>query len=362
MNAIEALQVARDALAHVESVWRLNIKVEGEPSSTLENLQSALAATAVIEQMAASIDGPELVKLLWQYCDAARPANTADGKMHKALIAHFDQHCAAQVAQEHEAVWIDAGREIDRIAKERDAARAQLADQTDARNLAITERVEITKYCDDLRDQLAQAQAAAQTVNESPQTRMDARPMLLVSVGVERELVARDALTDAEIVEVLHSLGIDTYPSKYNFPEVQVSSTNIPLIRRVVESCIARLDSRVTAVIDPQPSADDARVPDLSRLVARLMRELKKADPAHELPMKAMDYLTRHDLIGSPLRADGPLIDEATRAPDAEVIAELLAALRCALCMMNDECYSDEYTVEFAKVRAAIAHAEGRAA
>ena len=63
----------------------------------------------------------------------------------------------------------------------------------------------------------------------------------------------------------------------------------------------------------PQPSADDARVPDLSRLVARLMRELKKADPTHELPMKAMDYLTRHDLIGSPLRADGSLINEGTK-------------------------------------------------
>ena len=71
----------------------------------------------------------------------------------------------------------------------------------------------------------------------------------------------------------------------------------------------ARIDSAIAELTHPQPSADDARVPDLSRLVARLMRELRKADPGHPLPVQAMIYLKRNGLTGSPLR------DDSTTAP-----------------------------------------------
>ncbi len=40
----------------------------------------------------------------------------------------------------------------------------------------------------------------------------------------------------------------------------------------------------------------------LSSLVARLARALKKAHPAHPLPGQAMAYLQRKGLAGSPLR------------------------------------------------------------
>jgi len=43
-------------------------------------------------------------------------------------------------------------------------------------------------------------------------------------------------------------------------------------------------------------------VGDLAMLVARLVRALRKAAPEHELPEKAMDYLRRNGLCGSPLR------------------------------------------------------------
>jgi hypothetical protein len=92
---------------------------------------------------------------------------------------------------------------------------------------------------------------------------------------------------------------------------------------------IDRLADAVLRVL-PRPAPElaklrklpDARVPDLSRLVARLMRELKKADPAHELPMKAMDYLKRHDLIGSPLRT----VDQVNSAIEMVDPKHLVAA------------------------------------
>jgi len=41
----------------------------------------------------------------------------------------------------------------------------------------------------------------------------------------------------------------------------------------------------------------------LSALVVRLARALKKAQPGHPLPAQAMAYLQRNGLAGSPLRS-----------------------------------------------------------
>lgn len=51
---------------------------------------------------------------------------------------------------------------------------------------------------------------------------------------------------------------------------------------------------------------------DLSALVQRLARALRKAAPDNDLPEKAMDYLRRKNLQGSPLR-------DADSAPNAEL-------------------------------------------
>ena len=48
-----------------------------------------------------------------------------------------------------------------------------------------------------------------------------------------------------------------------------------------------------------------AVVEDLRTLVARLARKLLKAAPADELPVQALDYLSRNLLAGSPLRKVG---------------------------------------------------------
>lgn len=58
---------------------------------------------------------------------------------------------------------------------------------------------------------------------------------------------------------------------------------------------------------------------DLSMLVARLARKLRKAAPADELPAQALDYLNRNGLKGSPLRKVG---DRGT----ATVTREMLTA------------------------------------
>lgn len=46
------------------------------------------------------------------------------------------------------------------------------------------------------------------------------------------------------------------------------------------------------------------QVTDLAMLVTRLARALHKASPLNTLPDKAMDYLKRQGLLGSPLRGD----------------------------------------------------------
>jgi len=43
-------------------------------------------------------------------------------------------------------------------------------------------------------------------------------------------------------------------------------------------------------------------VDDLAQMVKRLARALRKSNPDTELPAKALDYLKRKELLGSPLR------------------------------------------------------------
>lgn len=45
-------------------------------------------------------------------------------------------------------------------------------------------------------------------------------------------------------------------------------------------------------------------VENLTQLVLRLSQSLRKAEPTHDLPAKALDYLQREGLCGSPLREE----------------------------------------------------------
>ena len=55
-------------------------------------------------------------------------------------------------------------------------------------------------------------------------------------------------------------------------------------------------------------------VGDLTMLVAQLVRALRKAAPEHELPARALGYLQRKGLCGSPLR----------ETPNAEITGSAL--------------------------------------
>lgn len=63
-------------------------------------------------------------------------------------------------------------------------------------------------------------------------------PEPVSAVTHERETIA-PWVTDKQIVDALHSLGIDTEMSKYGFPEIQVRGTNVPNIRRLVAKLAA---------------------------------------------------------------------------------------------------------------------------
>lgn len=56
-------------------------------------------------------------------------------------------------------------------------------------------------------------------------------------------------------------------------------------------------------------------VDDLRTLVARLAQSLRKAAPGNELAEKAVDYLRRHGLQGSPLRDGAPAAPQVAAAP-----------------------------------------------
>lgn len=46
-------------------------------------------------------------------------------------------------------------------------------------------------------------------------------------------------------------------------------------------------------------------IAEMAIMIARLSYALKLANPSHEGPAKATAYLTKHNLLGSPLRAEG---------------------------------------------------------
>jgi hypothetical protein len=66
------------------------------------------------------------------------------------------------------------------------------------------------------------------------------------------------------------------------------------------DSLIAYIDGRTAG------TAPDARVEDLAMLVRLLVRALSGANPSNRLIQRALDYLKRKGLEGSPLRAAAP--------------------------------------------------------
>lgn len=77
-------------------------------------------------------------------------------------------------------------------------------------------------------------------------------------------------------------------------------------------------------------AAQDDRVDDLSMLARRLVHALSKAAPDHTLPAKAMDYLQRKGLQGSPLRDEAVKRDDVAGDASAVECIELAQALEQA--------------------------------
>lgn len=99
---------------------------------------------------------------------------------------------------------------------------------------------------------------------------------------------------------------MDTRQSYAQFPPNGRTGTRI-----VVYCCDCGADIGVCREDVPDVSAEEVAeswnrrsVPDdLPVLTLRLVRSLRQAAPGNELPDKALDYLRRHGLLGSPLRA-----------------------------------------------------------
>jgi len=91
------------------------------------------------------------------------------------------------------------------------------------------------------------------------------------------------------------------------------------------EPCGDTLAAIGRAIQELQATQPDPRVDDLAALVRRLVHSLSKAAPDHDLPAKAVDYLQRKGLQGSPLRDDAVKRDDV--AGDAKHWRELLEAV-----------------------------------
>jgi hypothetical protein len=76
--------------------------------------------------------------------------------------------------------------------------------------------------------------------------------------------------SDAEIIKVLHSCGVDTYPSKFGFNATQVSATSIPTLRSALE----------ILATNAAPASSDAGVRDVA-LTAEIVLDF--ADKAQQI-------------------------------------------------------------------------------
>jgi hypothetical protein len=86
------------------------------------------------------------------------------------------------------------------------------------------------------------------------------------------------------------------------------------------EASIERWNRRPSSSI-----GEDGRAGDLSMLVRQLVHSLKKAKPDSDLAARAVDYLKRKGLAGSPLRAAGeakPVEFDGIKTPEFEGIGE----------------------------------------
>lgn len=125
------------------------------------------------------------------------------------------------------------------------------------------------------------------------------------------------------------------------------------------EPCGDTLAAIGWAIQELQAVQPDRRVDDLAALVRRLVRSLSKASPDHALPAKAVDYLQRIGLQGSPLRDVAINLDDV--ATDADIL-HALKEVRKRLQIINDTesaisdtlWYSDHETL-FDYIDAAIA-------
>lgn len=99
---------------------------------------------------------------------------------------------------------------------------------------------------------------------------------------------------------------------------VGVVMINVDGRRAVVDmGKVTWLDAQTSATHQPDVSlnmvnGDMTIVDDLALLCRQLVRSLAKAAPGNDLATRAMDYLQRKGLQGSPFRGDGPVINYGT--------------------------------------------------
>jgi len=68
------------------------------------------------------------------------------------------------------------------------------------------------------------------------------------------------------------------------------------------DDCLERMVPSDLRMLVGERDLAQGQVGDLSMLVRQLVQALRKASPDHALPDKAMDYLKRKGLQGSPMR------------------------------------------------------------
>jgi len=115
----QAAQQALEALEHVEAVYRLNVVKDGEPSSTLENLQVNI--TALRQALEAAQQTPDLLLLAIQHLNF-NPYSLTKNECIDLLKELRETHSGAITEQQElvaDAGWLQSGGLLYRLTDER---------------------------------------------------------------------------------------------------------------------------------------------------------------------------------------------------------------------------------------------------
>ncbi len=139
----------------------------------------------------------------------------------------------------------------------------------------------------------------------------------LLAAQADHSEDVRDMVDSGQLIYLAQQAGFSTLDDAYIYARgVDITECTKRLVKLLITNHIGDVNKIVQPITQPliAEAARDDRVDDLAALVRRLARSLSKAAPDNDLPAKAVDYLQRKCLQGSPLRYEAIKRDDVAWA------------------------------------------------